>query len=1210
MSGGGQRPVVHDDNTYLNNKKQLERMQAMLNQANAINEEGKRNFEQMENELKRKIQQGAEAQRQLEALRNQRRIGYHGAVSDNQGLSFPLPGANTSPAPSARIEEVRSHDHRQSTSHHSNYPENYYHQPYQQPQSNNYMTQNAQQQQHAGPSNQHHAFSGQANHSYGAQNGSAAPFSSRTQPFYQHTTAPVPQPTVSQRAPPLPPFPAEPNQPQTRSSPFTMPTNATSISQSQNLPTQTSTRASAQATQTQASVVPAQNQSVFDWPSTSTARPASRPAASAQASKQAPPVSFLKKNQISTSQTASRPSPPVVVQLQPHIHQTAPQPSQPVSTSVSNKPSTTPSYGISPFAHNPAANTRAIPNAVAGPSTGQQPIAPRPVVQQPTPLTTMPAKPKTPITQSVPPAAPPTPGSPSGNAFMRFKRLIDAWQRASPPMSCMDIPTAQIRVKKFPTGEIWFFCPDPKTYEQMRISCEVAFRRVNPRGTISIYVNKAGVTELLPLPLTDKQQETCAPFKGAVVAGAPEAKFPDPPAPDAVQVPSTLGVKRPFPGSDGPAVRTPKQADKRFLAHDVLRALGKSPADDVYVQYTKKRAIEEQESHPIVPQRVSSNEPSAKSTPAPSSHEDSSAAESRIPSPLPAMPVPAPISPRVIALPVQPQPKPQPPQQPPRVPLFLPAESSTPSSLQTFAPHRSSSEQRCYVLIPPPPPHVARDVERLRELHRRAASADNLSGDVQDVEAETVEQEEEEEEEEEEVDIKELKRRRMLGMYPTTQNEQEEAAMLMTCTRLREVPCKWLVCGSVLNSLENLILHLHELHAQEDEDTATCMWDMCGEKFESSIQLALHAETHILGSIPCAYQDCAEVFSSPSELTAHNNLGHQSRNKAGTAEFVPPLLLPSTRPSAPKAETLPLPVVPQFAPGWEIQSPELRMPYVSEERHKTLGPWVLRNIVAPIGNIRSRRYNAAVPLKMDQPDYEFVETSSKHYSSWPSRPARVRDMADLTSKYVTEFIANGELVLWPPEDGIEHSFGAESDAVSTDELDMLKEEPVDDRHIDEIVAGDRNALEEGSTSSTVVEDVPVLQSGKDMDGIGRSSPVPLASPGVELVLTTAPAAAILEEQDAQSTFSGEHASASTDILNVLPSFEHNVLPLTSVPLAEDDEIPQWTTLDNQNSPLVQTQNLTDDAVHSGENPDEEMLVENMLHDYTYLHSSDLLQNVV
>ncbi|KAJ7707848.1 hypothetical protein B0H14DRAFT_3643484 [Mycena olivaceomarginata] len=118
-------------------------------------------------------------------------------------------------------------------------------------------------------------------------------------------------------------------------------------------------------------------------------------------------------------------------------------------------------------------------------------------------------------------------------------------------------------------------------------------------------------------------------------------------------------------------------------------------------------------------------------------------------------------------------------------------------------------------------------------------------------------EEEPEPEREPEIDLMELKRRRARGMYQNTENEEEQVAMLEACTWMREVPCRWFACTSVLNSLENVVTHLHEVHAQEDMDLTTCMWDVCGESFASSTQLALHAETHVLGAILCPYQDLA-----------------------------------------------------------------------------------------------------------------------------------------------------------------------------------------------------------------------------------------------------------------------------------------------------------------------------------------------------------------
>ncbi|KAJ6561458.1 hypothetical protein DFH09DRAFT_494055 [Mycena vulgaris] len=253
--------------------------------------------------------------------------------------------------------------------------------------------------------------------------------------------------------------------------------------------------------------------------------------------------------------------------------------------------------------------------------------------------------------------------------------------------------------------------------------------------------------------------------------------------------------------------------------------------------------------------------------------------------------------------------------------------------------------------------------------------------------------------------------------------------MLEACSRMHEMACMWFACGCVLNSLENLITHLHEVHAQEDDDElCTCMWDICGESFADWRQLAAHAEMHVLGSIYCAHEDCDAVLRSPRELVAHN-LGHAEENSA---------LKPSTRPSAPPQEALPLPIVPASVPTSMLLAPAVQMPPISMERHLTLGPWVLRNICAP-ANVRARRYNAAVPLRAAggkglQPDYEFLETSAMHYSCFSSRPAKVREMADLNSKEVSDLLGRGQLVLWPAGGGA-HQF----DVKPADEEEMAVE---------------------------------------------------------------------------------------------------------------------------------------------------------------------------
>ncbi|KAK7005464.1 hypothetical protein R3P38DRAFT_2794646 [Favolaschia claudopus] len=149
MSANRRRPVVHNESQYLANRKRIENMQAYVNAASALNEEGRRNYGQMEHALQK---QGQQAQ-----LAN--------------------------------------------------------------------STQDAQQ---AGPS--HRPFGGQANHAPALQSQPSGAFSSSNRAAAQFHQ-PSSHPTTSK--PFAPAIPSHAQQPQTRTSPFTV-----LMPQSQTLPTQ------------------------------------------------------------------------------------------------------------------------------------------------------------------------------------------------------------------------------------------------------------------------------------------------------------------------------------------------------------------------------------------------------------------------------------------------------------------------------------------------------------------------------------------------------------------------------------------------------------------------------------------------------------------------------------------------------------------------------------------------------------------------------------------------------------------------------------------------------------------------------------------------------------------------------------------------------------------------------------------------------------
>ncbi|KAJ7360898.1 hypothetical protein DFH08DRAFT_931187 [Mycena albidolilacea] len=220
--------------------------------------------------------------------------------------------------------------------------------------------------------------------------------------------------------------------------------------------------------------------------------------------------------------------------------------SQKVATDAAHKPSDpATSYGMSPFAHNPVAKMQPNPTPNIGAPPAQQPVASSATPPAPSHTAIIPMN-----TQL------------SSDSVTEFGTLP---QRASPPQSYLDIPHANIQVKKYPSGEIRFFCPNLQTYEQVWISPEAAFQQLRFQGAARIFVNPKGLNELLQVLLPK------------VLENSPPVPMPKP---------------KPVETGYTPAVRTPKEADKRFMAHDILRALGKTPLDDDCVRVAKQRAME------------------------------------------------------------------------------------------------------------------------------------------------------------------------------------------------------------------------------------------------------------------------------------------------------------------------------------------------------------------------------------------------------------------------------------------------------------------------------------------------------------------------------------------------------------------------------------------------------------------------------------------
>ncbi|KAJ7432293.1 hypothetical protein B0H11DRAFT_2126972 [Mycena galericulata] len=1044
MSSGDSRVLIHSDELYRRNRERIEKMQEIINAAHAANEQGKRNYEQMAGELQRKIQEGEEAQRMLIALQQQTAkplLTYH-EPGASPAIQLPLlsyPPGFIEPVPSARIEEVPSpqrhpsnnfyqqdyagpsyqagYEQQQAT--YQPYPGSNYQNPprhnlpgslaipgtYGDPAQSAYSREIPSQQIRQAysdpratppfippqtvradyrPPPQSQLFSAgqQSNllHSYSQQQDSCAAGASQqsnsgprtrsrdiSQSRSQHDTqSGARQQTPSQSRPPAATASAQ-SQPRSASEANTF-AMAPHMNQRHSRSTEPPpTALPRQPNLNEPSMFPMHTN--IQVPSSAQPNTSQQEQSSFRAPRSfAPTMQAISRPHVDPQQRTTQASAVVPQALQrPEAKENHPSS---VSTQPAPKPSVSatttaaaPSYGISPFAYVPASTEGKAPpqpNPNSVPARNPAVSAPSQGVSNPSTNSRTESSARL-EAEHLKVAA---------TRLEKFLKLVNLWQKASPPSSVLDIPHAQIRVRKLPGGEIHFIRQDNKSLEMKRIPIREAILYLLLEGRAGIFVTAKGIPTLLLEPLSAEAAATHKPFKGVPAKDAPDATFPDPPSAE-------------------PAPAKP---------HDVLRALGKGQlyaAEEDSVRYAKRRAVEGPGSGPVAaaalapaleqfvawPVRpIRSNESSAKTTPV----------TSRAPSPS----VPVPVASRQ------------------QVPLFLPDSPVRPKSRATSAfknraASSSGNSPDFYVLVPPAPEYVRRYREKMRvQLEQEEIPIGLL---VQEEEEDQDDQDEMVvEQEEQEIDMKELKRRRALGMYQNTQNQAEATAMLEAFTRIGEVPCKWFECKDVLNSFESLITHLHEVHAQENEELSTCFWELCGESFMDCKRLAVHAETHVLETIHCAHQDCDEVFSTPRALVEHN-LGHAEENSP---------LKASARPSPPQ-EPLPLPELAENVPAWALFAPGVRMPNIPKDRHMTLGPWVLRNIYAPV-NVRTRRYNAAMPLsgvKAQQfhPDYEFLETSSMHYSCMPSRPARAREMADLNTKEVSDMLANGQLVLWPSE---------------------------------------------------------------------------------------------------------------------------------------------------------------------------------------------------
>ncbi|KAK7006787.1 hypothetical protein R3P38DRAFT_3035037 [Favolaschia claudopus] len=127
----------------------------------------------------------------------------------------------------------------------------------------------------------------------------------------------------------------------------------------------------------------------------------------------------------------------------------------------------------------------------------------------------------------------------------------------------------------------------------------------------------------------------------------------------------------------------------------------------------------------------------------------------------------------------------------------------------------------------------------------------------------------------------------LIGLH-SSKVPEESLALMTSFSRLAHRPCRWRRCTAILNSLGSLLVHIHRFHVSE-EGKHSCKWDACRKRFGEEQAFTRHVESHFMKKLPCAYEDCYQVFKSSRELGDHH---HQHLNRGG-------ILKPSSEPTQP-----------------------------------------------------------------------------------------------------------------------------------------------------------------------------------------------------------------------------------------------------------------------------------------------------------------------
>ncbi|KAF9031828.1 hypothetical protein BDZ89DRAFT_608025 [Hymenopellis radicata] len=257
----------------------------------------------------------------------------------------------------------------------------------------------------------------------------------------------------------------------------------------------------------------------------------------------------------------------------------------------------------------------------------------------------------------------------------------------------------------------------------------------------------------------------------------------------------------------------------------------------------------------------------------------------------------------------------------------------------------------------------------------------------------------------------------------------EENALEIVQTRLRTMKCKWGKCDGILNSAQRAYRHLL-IHGEAIDGTFLCQWDGCGVNLKSFSKWQVHAASHTLQPILCAYESCEESYTDALSYIHHSLERHRNDDLRLSSNPVMPI------------DSVDLANIPSSLPSYRSVHRSISQYPVSAERHATLGVWVLKNITGDVDLPDKRKELPTGAQLRERHKYDYLDELARP-SINPSKGVQFRKMDDLDTGAATRLFHEG-LVLWPSQAMLkeeeERAKKAEAEALVKIEKEPIQEE--------------------------------------------------------------------------------------------------------------------------------------------------------------------------